>query len=293
MVFFPNENRAKNTVKIGKSARNPVSVFQTVGGPDGYYDRQHDSVLTCPAAPLTGKGALRRLFAEAAKQLKDALPWQTLYSSGSTAAVAHLSPEGVITTAHTGDSRITLFVRHRGAGIVNAFRLTRDHSPLLTGERRRIEAAGGRIEDGYLTTDKGALAVTRAFGDTALRPYVLCQPAVHQYRLDDPRFAIAPGDEAFLCVDSDGAHADFSAAIRARALKDFLADHDWRDAPRFLADRAVAGGSGDNISVIFAALAPPRGQDMLLGVFDGHGNMGYKVSSQLAHLVKGIAQKPF
>ena len=67
--------------------------------------------------------------------------------------------------ANVGDSRAFCVVERDG-GVRAAVSLTKDHSPLDAKERRRIEAAGGRVVDGRVG---GSLGVSRSLGDARLK----------------------------------------------------------------------------------------------------------------------------
>lgn len=104
-------------------------------------------------------------------------------------------------TINLGDSRIVLA---RG---VTAIDLTTDHSPETPQERHRIEAAGGFVAwHGMMKNGRpvpgtgvyrvnGNLALSRAVGDKALRPYVSGDPDVRVFssRCEDD-FIIAASD---------------------------------------------------------------------------------------------------
>jgi len=76
-------------------------------------------------------------------------------SQGCTACVAIFTKDAVI-CANSGDSRCILM---RGA---SAIEMSEDHKPDNTGEQRRIEAAGGFVEEGRV---RGILSLSRALGD--------------------------------------------------------------------------------------------------------------------------------
>jgi serine/threonine protein phosphatase PrpC len=76
-------------------------------------------------------------------------------STGCTSCVALLTPD-TIYCANSGDSRCVLA---RGA---TAVELSEDHKPDNVGEKKRIEAAGGFVEEGRVN---GSLSLSRALGD--------------------------------------------------------------------------------------------------------------------------------
>ncbi len=75
--------------------------------------------------------------------------------TGCTACVAIITKDRII-CANSGDSRCVV-----GRG-QTAFEMSEDHKPDNFGERKRIEAAGGFVEEGRV---RGILSLSRALGD--------------------------------------------------------------------------------------------------------------------------------
>lgn len=76
-------------------------------------------------------------------------------SAGCTACVALFTKDSII-CANSGDSRCVLA---RGT---QALEMSQDHKPDNPEEIRRIEAAGGFVEEGRV---RGILSLSRALGD--------------------------------------------------------------------------------------------------------------------------------
>lgn len=76
-------------------------------------------------------------------------------SAGCTSCVAIVA-DNKIYCANAGDSRCVL---NRGGKAVD---MSEDHKPDLIPEKRRIEMAGGFVEDGRV---RGTLSLSRALGD--------------------------------------------------------------------------------------------------------------------------------
>ncbi|BAF11588.1 probable protein phosphatase 2C 30 [Oryza sativa Japonica Group] len=109
---------------------------------------------------------------------------------GSTAVVAVLGPRHVV-VANCGDSRAVLC---RGGA---AIPLSCDHKPDRPDELERIHAAGGRVIFWDGARVFGMLAMSRAIGDSYLKPYVICDPEVRVMERKD-------GEDEFLILASDG-----------------------------------------------------------------------------------------
>ncbi|KAL6530794.1 putative protein phosphatase 2C 59 [Orobanche gracilis] len=93
--------------------------------------------------------------------------------AGSTASTAILVGDRLL-VANVGDSRAVIC---RGG---NAIAVSRDHKPDQTDERQRIEDAGGFVMWAGTWRVGGVLAVSRAFGDRLLKPYVVADPEIQE-----------------------------------------------------------------------------------------------------------------
>ena len=138
---------------------------------------------------------------------------------GSTATVVVLLPRPdnrlEYHVAVTGDSRAVL-VKRDGTSRPTVL----DHHPSRLDERVRIEREGGRVEAAESGSAPGmyrvvgsngsGLAVTRAFGDFAFKPFVTCEPEIVSGVVGD--------DDAFLYLASDGVWGDVTNDEVARVL---------------------------------------------------------------------------
>lgn len=75
-------------------------------------------------------------------------------------------------SVNVGDSRIAIGIEG------SAELLTEDHKPDIPKERKRIEAAGGFVIRFGVYRVQGELAMSRALGDTHLKPYVIAEPFI-------------------------------------------------------------------------------------------------------------------
>ncbi|KAM7253317.1 hypothetical protein ACFE04_025935 [Oxalis oulophora] len=151
--------------------------------------------------------------------------------AGSTATTAVLVGDRLI-VANVGDSRV---VASRAG---SAIPLSIDHKPDRSDERQRIEEAGGFIL--WLGTWRvgGILAVSRAFGDKLLKPYVVADPEIQEEKIDSVDFII---------VASDGL---WNVLSNKEAVDLVQEETDAEAASRKLTNEAYARGSCDNITCI-------------------------------------------
>lgn len=152
----------------------------------------------------------------------------------------------VLHTANCGDARAVLA---RGT---NAIRLTRDHKASDPEEQKRIEASQGFVLRGRVL---GILAVSRSFGDHALKQFV---PALPNYRQDklvaEDRFLIIACDGVW-DVMTDQEAVDF---VNKRIDEALAAGESTPETPyqmfesqvaRALVNEALERQSTDNITV--------------------------------------------
>ncbi|XP_037425409.1 probable protein phosphatase 2C 30 [Triticum dicoccoides] len=109
---------------------------------------------------------------------------------GSTAVVAVVGPRHLV-VANCGDSRAVI---GRGGA---AIPLSSDHKPDRPDELERIQAAGGRVIFWDGARVFGVLAMSRAIGDSYLKPFVISDPEVRVLDRKD-------GEDEFLILASDG-----------------------------------------------------------------------------------------
>ena len=261
-----------------------IYVYETEGGPFRRYKDQHDAVAVGTARSAT-PDSLRKMF----QKVSDNVRRRRVFKyDGCTAAIAHLSTDDTLLTAHLGDSRVTLFVESHATGTMTAHQLTKDHDAKNASERRRVLSMEGGFIDKYnyfMNGNKkhlGSIQISRAFGCRILAPYITDEPEISTYRLSG--FA-GPQDRVFLCIDCDGAREWTGPAARGKILREWDKASSQNPA-RLLAEKAVADGSTDNVSVILAELSPFRHKNLMLAVFDGFGDKGNKASQHVAKLVK-------
>jgi protein phosphatase 1L len=90
---------------------------------------------------------------------------------GTAAATLYLWGECFL-AANVGDVAIVI-------GTAEGIRiLTIEHKPYLTEELTRIEAAGGKVLLMDIPRVQGELAMSRALGDSHLKPYIIAEPRI-------------------------------------------------------------------------------------------------------------------
>ncbi|KAJ8762803.1 hypothetical protein K2173_022932 [Erythroxylum novogranatense] len=151
--------------------------------------------------------------------------------AGSTASTAVLLGDRLL-VANVGDSRV---VASRAG---SAIPLSIDHKPDRSDERQRIEEAGGFIIWAGTWRVGGVLAVSRAFGDKLLKPYVVAEPEIQEEEI---------GGVDFLIIASDGLWNVLSNKDAVDLVQDIT---DSEAASRKLIQEAYARGSSDNITCV-------------------------------------------
>ncbi|KAL8225634.1 hypothetical protein R6Q57_018191 [Mikania cordata] len=151
--------------------------------------------------------------------------------AGSTASTAVIIGDRIL-VANVGDSRVVAC----RAG--SAIPLSIDHKPDRSDERERIEQAGGFIIWAGTWRVGGVLAVSRAFGDKQLKPYVVAEPEIQEEEIDGVDFIIIASDGLWNVLSNKDAVGMVQEISDAEA------------ACRKLVQESYAKGSSDNISCI-------------------------------------------
>lgn len=137
-------------------------------------------------------------------------------STGCTSCVAIITEQKIF-CANSGDSRCVLA---RGA---TAVEMSEDHKPDNVGEKKRIEAAGGFVEEGRV---RGTLSLSRALGDMEYKlnkkigveaQMITCVPEIQVENIhptDD--FLIIACDGIWDCKTSQECVDTFKKLIKAR-----------------------------------------------------------------------------
>ncbi|XP_055827947.1 protein phosphatase 2C 37-like [Solanum dulcamara] len=164
---------------------------------------------------------------------------------GSTAVVAVVTPNKII-VSNCGDSRAVLC--RNGVAIP----LSIDHKPDRPDELNRIEEAGGRVIYWDGPRVLGVLAMSRAIGDSYLKPYVTSEPEVTiKERTVEDECLILASDGLWDVVSNETACGVASMCLRSGQSS---SDQACTDASILLTRLALARHSSDNVSVVVVDL---------------------------------------
>ncbi|XP_023640686.1 probable protein phosphatase 2C 22 isoform X2 [Capsella rubella] len=171
-------------------------------------------------------------------------------ASGTTALAAILSGR-LLVVANAGDCRAVLSRQGK------AIELSRDHKPMSSKERRRIEASGGYIYDGYLN---GQLNVARALGDFHIEGMkkkkdgsgsgpLIAEPELMTTKLTE--------EDEFLIIGCDGVWDVFMSQNAIDFARRRLQEHnDPLMCSKELVEEAIKRKSGDNVTAVVVCLQP-------------------------------------
>nr|GFA90977.1 probable protein phosphatase 2C 76 [Tanacetum cinerariifolium] len=121
--------------------------------------------------------------------------------------------------------------------------LSEDHKPNRSDERERIENAGGVVMWAGTWRVGGVLAMSRAFGNRNLKPFVVADPDIQEQEL---------GEEfELLVLASDGL---WDVVPNDDAVSIAESEEEPEAAAKKLIETAFSNGSSDNITCIVVNL---------------------------------------
>eukprot|EP01025_Chloroclados_australasicus_P029990 TRINITY_DN299_c0_g3_i1.p1 TRINITY_DN299_c0_g3~~TRINITY_DN299_c0_g3_i1.p1 ORF type:complete len:742 (-),score=61.22 TRINITY_DN299_c0_g3_i1:1314-3461(-) len=169
---------------------------------------------------------------------------------GSTALVVVLS-RNTIYVANCGDSRAVVC---RGG---QAYPLSDDHKADRKDEVERVEKLGGQILFWNGVRVMGVLNMTRAIGDSQLKPYITSDPEITVLRrhADDQIIIMASDGLWDVFGNQEACNLALRCIFRARQ-KGATRRAATRVAATVLAKAAIDRGSRDNVTVIVIDLKP-------------------------------------
>lgn len=156
--------------------------------------------------------------------------------SGTTAALFYIIGDKFF-ASNAGDSRIIIGTKD-DVGV-----LTKDHKPYISEERLRIEKKGGKVINYDIPRVQGILAISRALGDSSLKPYVIANPRIVEgYLSQENDYAILACDGVWDVLEPE----DVIKIARKEGKAEVIAQSITKEALR--------RGSTDNITVIVVDL---------------------------------------
>ncbi len=201
----PKTNQDSYITKEEESGLNNKEY--TIGVFDGHGLQGHlvsegikNYIMNCSNEHYSSKQKIISMFSSLSKSIETSKNFD-VFCSGSTAVVVHITKEKII-CANCGDSRAIVI-----SGINNGIiKISRDHKPELSDEKRRIIAAGGRVDRicgmgpyrvWFKDGDYPGLAMSRSIGDTlAHRVGVSNIPEIMEYNINNikPIAVVAASD---------------------------------------------------------------------------------------------------
>ncbi|KAL2525492.1 putative protein phosphatase 2C 22 [Abeliophyllum distichum] len=172
-------------------------------------------------------------------------------ASGTTALAVVVVGSSLV-VANAGDCRAVLCRRGK------AIEMSRDHKPICSKERRRIEASGGYVYDGYLN---GQLNVARALGDWHMDGLKHMDGGPLSAEPEFMSTKLTAEDE-FLIIGCDGIWDVFMSQNAVDFARRRLQEHnDPVKCSEDLVNEALKRKSGDNLAVVtvcFQQQPPPN-----------------------------------
>ncbi|CAK7353516.1 unnamed protein product [Dovyalis caffra] len=202
--------------------------------------------------PMEVERVVASAFLQTDSAFEKACSLDAALASGTTALTA-LVVGRLLVVANAGDCRAVLC--RRG----NAIDMSNDHKPTCSKERKRIEACGGYIYDGYLN---GLLNVARALGDWHMEGLkfsgsdggpLSAEPELMSRQLTE--------EDEFLIIGCDGIWDVFRSQNAVDFARRRLQQHnDPVMCSKDIIDEALKRKSGDNLAVIVVCFQsePPR-----------------------------------
>lgn len=172
-------------------------------------------------------------------------------ASGTTALAALVLGRSLL-VANAGDCRAVLCRRGK------AIEMSKDHKPICSKEKKRIEASGGYVYDGYLN---GQLNVARALGDWHVEGMKGADGGPLSAEPELMSTTLTKEDE-FLIIACDGVWDVFRSQNAVDFARRRLQEHnDPVMCSKDLVDEALKRKSGDNLAVVvvcFQSQPPPN-----------------------------------
>lgn len=228
--------------------------------------------------PVKLERVIVRSFLQTDLQFAKTCSIQAALPSGTTALVAMIFGRSLL-VANAGDCRAVL------SRLGVAMEMSKDHRPSCTGERRRIEALGGFIDDGYLN---GQLSVTRALGDWHLDGMkALGQPGGPLISEPELNLTTLSKEDEFLIIGSDGLWDVFSSQNAVDFARRQLQQHnDVKKCCQEIAEEAIKRGTIDNLTVLMLCFHTEPPMPIVR-----RGRLGRTISAEGLHSLKCLLEE--
>jgi serine/threonine protein phosphatase PrpC len=259
-LFYSLNLSSGNVSSDKKRIANIIGIFDGHGGPlvSKYLKEHLPKYFYANTDPLFSPKhhdyVIKVFDRMQAKLIKDVPQCKQM---GSTALILNLekgkSDSYYLQVVNIGDCRAVLCNEYN-----IAMSLTKDHKPMQWEEKIRIEALGGKIiKDVGDDPRINGLAVSRAFGDLDVLPYVTHIPEIFDYKINiNSKFVILGCDGVWDVLSSQDA-VDFvikEMMLTPTHLENYHT-HTQKNIAKKLGEHALKKGSGDNISIIILFFA--------------------------------------
>ena len=202
-------------------------------------------LMNCTYEQYSSKQKIISMFNSLSKSIETSKNFD-VFCSGSTAVIVHISKEKII-CANCGDSRAILI-----NGLGNVVKLSRDHKPELSDEKKRIIAAGGRVDRIYgmgpyrvwfKDGDYPGLAMSRSIGDTlAHKVGVSNVPEIIEYSINNVK-------PVAIIVASDGVWEFMSNEQVKNILKKYRYNQDAFGCSKEIVEKARQIWKGTSFAI--------------------------------------------
>ena len=254
-LFYSLNLNSDNTHSDKKRNANIIGIFDGHGGPlvSKYLKDQLPKYFYASSETLFSAkhiDYINKVFDRMQQKIIKDVP--QCKQMGSTALILNLEKGKVDTynvqVTNIGDCRAVLCNEYNIA--VN---LSKDHKPMQWEEKIRIESLGGKIVKDVGDDPRiNGLAVSRAFGDLDVLPFVTHVPEIFNYKINiNSKFVILGCDGVWDVLSSQDA-VDFviKEMITLPTHTDNYHTHTQKNIAKKLGEFALKKGSGDNISII-------------------------------------------
>lgn len=199
-------------------------------------------------------------------------------ASGTTALAALVVGSSLV-VANAGDCRAVLSRRGK------AVEMSRDHKPSSSQEKKRIEASGGYIYDGYLN---GQLNVARALGDWHMEGLkngangpLSAEPELMKTTLTE--------EDEFLIIGCDGLWDVFMSQNAVDFARRRLQEHnDPVICSKDLVEEALKRKSGDNLAVVVVCFQPQQPPNLVIPRAKVHRSISAEGLKELQSFLDGL-----